>query len=210
MKIKAALFDLDGTLIDSMWVWERLLRDFLVKHNLKPIPEVIDKIAYMSLAQSSVYVRDVYGLSMTAEEILAQWRQAVYHAYAEEITLKPGAKDYLEKQKEKKVKIGLVTACDPTLVQACLKHNGVLDLFDAITYVDDVGIGKQMPDIYEEALRRLQCKAEEAVLFEDILVGVRTAKKMGLHVVAVEDSQEEKEALKQEADLYIRNFLELT
>lgn len=210
MNGKAALFDLDGTLIDSMWVWERLLTDFLANHNLKPIPEVIAKVAYMSLAQSSVYVREAYGLSMSAEEILTEWQTAVYHAYAEEIVLKPGAKDYLERQKAKGVKIGLVTACDPLLVQACLSRNGVLDLFDAITYVDDVGKGKEEPDVYEEALRRLGCKAEESMLFEDILVGVKTGKKMKMYVVAVEDNPEEKDALKQEADLYIKNFLELT
>jgi HAD superfamily hydrolase (TIGR01509 family) len=164
----------------------------------------------MSLVQSSVYVKEIYGLSMTPEEILAEWMDMVYHAYAEEIPLKPGAKEYLEFLKNQGIHIGLVTACAPELCTACLKNNGIDRMFDAITYVDDVGKGKDFPDIYIECLRRLNAEPKNTVLFEDILTGLRTAKKIGLRVVAVEEDNEEDVAmLKQEADLYIKDFYEM-
>lgn len=208
--MKAALFDLDGTLVDSMWVWDRLMVDFLTKYQLPEIPEVMEKVTHMSLVQSAPYVKQAYGLSMTPEEILAEWMDMVYHAYAEEIRLKPGAKEYLESLKNQGIHIGLVTACAPELCTACLKNNEIETLFDTITYVDDVGRGKDFPDIYIECLRRLNAEPKDAVLFEDILTGLRTAKKIGLHVVAVEENNEEDaEILKQEADLYIKDFYEI-
>lgn len=208
--MKAALFDLDGTLVDSMWVWDRLMVDFLTKYHLPELPEVMEKVTHMSLVQSSVYVKERYGLSMTPEEILAEWMDMVYHAYAEQIPLKPGAKEYLADLQNRGVHIGLVTACAPELCTACLKNNGIDNMFETITYVDDVGKGKDFPDIYIECLRRLNCEPKDAVLFEDILTGLRTAKKIGLRVVAVEeDNEEDVETLKQEADFYIKDFYEI-
>lgn len=210
MKMKAALFDLDGTLMDSMWVWDRLMIDFLAKHQLPTVPEIMEKVSHMSLVQSSVYVQQEYAMTMTPGEIYNEWMDMVSHAYAEEVSLKPGAKEYLLQLKAQGTRIGLVTACDRTLCTACLRNNGIYELFDTITYVDEVGKGKDTPDIYIESLRRLDCTAEDAVLFEDILTGLRTAKKIGLRVVAVEENdQDEIEALKQEADLYIKDFYEL-
>lgn len=210
MKMQAALFDLDGTLIDSMWVWAKLMEDFLKKHQIPVIPEVMENVSHMSLVQSAPYVRMVYRLPMTAEEIYQEWTEMVYQSYAEKVPLKKGAKEYLEKLKKEGVKLGVVTACDPALCLACLNHHGMETLFDTITYVDDVGKGKTEPDIYIECLRRLDCNIEDAVLFEDILTGIRTAKKIGLRTVAVEEeSAKEKDLLKQEADLYIRDFSQL-
>lgn len=210
MRMRAALFDLDGTLVDSMWVWDRLMVDFLTKYSLPKIPEVMEKVTHMSLVQSAPYVKAEYSLSMTAEEILNEWMEMVYHAYAEEIRLKAGAGEYLAALKKDGVRIGLVTACAPELCSACLKNNGIDGLFDAVVYVDDVGKGKNFPDIYIECLKRLGCKPTDAVLFEDILTGIRTAKKIGLRVVAVEeDNGADAEVFKQEADLYIKDFHEM-
>ncbi len=210
MQIKAALFDLDGTLVDSMWVWDRLLLDFLQDQNLPTQDGLMKEVAHMSPQQSSVYVKEKYKLSLSAEEIHQTWMEMAYFSYAEKVALKNGAKEYLAILKEKGVKLAIVTACDPRLLKACLTHVGVYDLFDAVVYVDDVGKGKNFPDIYIEALKRLNTAPKDAVLFEDILVGIRTAKKLGLQVVAVEEvDQEDVEALKKESDLYIHDFTEL-
>lgn len=205
---RAALFDLDGTLVDSMWVWDRLLIDFLDRHGFETPPHVLNQVAYMSLTQSSAYVRKEFGLSVTPEEIRQEWTDMVYEAYSQKIGLKPGAEEYLHELKEQGVRLGVATSCDRALCEACLKNNGIYDMFDVYTYADEVGKGKSSPDIYLECLRRLDCPAEDSVLFEDILTALRTAKAIGMKVVIVEDASAEPDraALKAEADLYIRDF----
>lgn len=203
-----ALFDLDGTLIDSMWIWDRLMIDFAERHKITTPEYVMNEVAHMSMVQSSVYVRDELGLNMTADEIYAEWTNDLREAYAFKIKTKPGAEQYLKFLKEINVKIGLVTACDRELSKACLKNNGIYDLFDALIYVDDVGKGKNFPDIFEKSLEILGCKPSESVLFDDIAISLRTAKKLGITTVAVEDNPtpEERKYLLKEADYYIKGF----
>lgn len=209
MKYQAILLDMDGTLIDSMWVWQELLCGFLQNHQLQVVPEVVEQIQKMTLPQSSRYVREYYHLSLTPEEILDEWRASVYRAYAEAVPLKHGAKEFLMRCKKNGRKLALVTACDPVLTQVCLNRHGVFALFDTVVYAEEVGAGKEKPDIYQKALTAIGCSAEEAVLFEDILPAVRTGKAMGMFTVAVADAQTEREIIESEADLYIRDFTEL-
>lgn len=209
--IKAVLFDLDGTLVDSMWVWYGLMDDFAEKYNVD-IPEyVYEEVSNMSIAQSSAYIPHELMLSITAEELYAEWMAIVNDAYAKKVKLKKGAGDFLRKLKENGIKLGIVTACTRELCEICLKNNKIYDLFDTITYVDEVGKGKREPDVYLECLRRLECKTEEAVLFEDILQGVRTAKLIGMKVVAVEDedSLNDAEKIKEISDVYIQDYYEI-
>ena len=209
-KIKAALFDLDGTLVDSMWVWDRLLIDFLTKYNIDMPDGILSEVAHMSMVQSSVYVQKELGLPMSPEEIRLEWTGMINDAYSHKIKTKPGAEAYLRKLKAENIYLGITTACDPVLCTACLKHNNIYNLFDTITYVDDVGKGKNFPDIFIECLRRLDCRPEEAVLFDDILSAIKTAKSIGMLTVAVEDGNDEavKELIVKESDFYIRDFLE--
>ena len=92
-----------------------------------------------------------------------------------------------------------------------MEKNNIAELFDVITYADEVGKGKNFPDIYVECLKRLGCGAEEAVLFEDILVAIRTGKKLGMKTVAVQDDSAEPDwdEMRKEADLFIKDFTEI-
>ncbi len=208
---QAAIFDLDGTLIDSMWIWENLLVDFLKARNLVAPEHMLNEVTHMSLVQSSAYVQEFFQLPMTPAEVHKEWTDTVYAAYAEKIKLKPGAKEYLHYLKDQGVKLAVATSCDPRLCQACLKQNGVLPLFDVITYADEVGKGKNYPDIYLECLKRLNCSLKDAVLFEDILVALRTGKSIGMRVIIMEDQSAKPDwpLLKKEADRYIQSFHEL-
>lgn len=207
-RFKAALFDLDGTLVDSMWVWERLMIDFVEKYKLETPQYIYDEVAHMSLAQSSVYVRQELGLSMTPDEIYAEWSGTLKDAYANKIKAKSGAEAYIKRLSEYGIRIGLATACDPVLGELCLKNNNLYGLFDTMVYVDDVGKGKNFPDIFLRCLDNLSCKPEETVLFDDIIVSIKTAKSMGMATVAVEESKDAavKEQLIKEADYYITDF----
>ncbi|MBQ4145325.1 MAG: HAD family phosphatase [Clostridia bacterium] len=212
MKIKkAAIFDMDGTLIDSMWVWRNLLKDFLRKLNIEAPEHILNEVTHMSIKQSSAYVQEYFNLPMTAEEVRLEWREMVYNAYSENIKLKMGAEEYLRSLKNKGVKLAIATSCDKGLCEICLENNNIDELFDVITYADEVGKGKNFPDIYVECLKRLGCVAEETVLFEDILVAIKTGKKLGMKTVAVQDDSAEPDwdEMKKEADLFIKDFTEI-
>lgn len=186
-----AIFDLDGTLINSMWVWESLLIDFLNKYHLRPSEHLLNEVTHMSLVQSSAFVQKHFNLPQSAEEIHQEWVETAAHAYAEKIELKDGAYEYLLQLKKQGIRLGIATSCDRHLCESCLKNNGIWDYFDAITYADEVGKGKNHPDIYLESLQRLRGDVKKAVLFEDILVAMRTAHSIGLDTVIVQDSSAE-------------------
>lgn len=210
--IKAAIFDLDGTLVDSMWVWDRLMRDFLFKYNLVASEEMYRRVAFMTLVQSSEYFcREFETLDRTPGQVRAEWKEMVYHSYAEKVMLKPGVKEFLQRLKQNGVKTAIATACAVELAEACLKHNGIFEMFDEIVYADEVGGSKETPKIFEECLRRLGCSADEAVLFEDILVALNSAKQINLHTVIIEDdaAKADRDELKRLADRYILDFTEI-
>ncbi len=208
--MKAVLFDLDGTLVDSMWIWSTFLTDYLETYfQITPTEEMCDAVRHMSLMQSSVYVREELRLSETPEEIRAAWMDMVYDAYANKIQLKPFVREYIHHLRGEGVKIGLVTACDMQLCKACLSGNHAEALFDAVIYADEVGAQKSEPEIYLAALKKLGTEPKDAALFDDIITAIRAAKKAGLYTVAVLDENSTKnEALKGAADIYISDFSE--
>ncbi|HIV86269.1 MAG TPA: HAD family phosphatase [Candidatus Monoglobus merdigallinarum] len=205
------IFDLDGTLIDSMWIWDNLLIDFLAQYGYETPNALLSEVAYMSLEQSARRVSELYRLPLSPKEILGAWTDMIYDSYASKITLKPGVFEYLNLLKRQGKKIALATANSAELTAACLKNNGILGCFDVFTYVDEVGAGKSSPKVYLECLRRMNADPADTVLFEDILEALNTAKSIPLDVVIVEDlsAENDKPALMKKADLYIRSFCEL-
>ena len=211
MDFQAAIFDLDGTLIDSMWVWDQLLIDYLADYGYEVYPEILNEVTYMTLQQSSRYIKEQYGLPHAAEEIVKEWRGMVFEYYQKKIPLKPGAKEYLAALRDKGVKMAVATSCDAALCEAVLNAHGIYDLFQTIVFSDEVGRSKDYPDIYLECMRRLEVEPEQCMLFEDILTAVRTAHGIGLRVTAVQDefAGPEQDALRLEAERYIKDFTEL-
>ncbi len=211
MEWKAAIFDLDGTLLDSMWVWDRLLIDYLAEYGYEVYPEVLNEVTYMTVQQSSKYIKERYNLPLTAEKIMQQWRDMVLEYYQSKIPMKTGAKEYLRRLRENGIKLAVATSCMKELCEAALKSHGIYDWFDVIVYSDEVGKSKDCPDIYLECAKRLGVEIVDCMLFEDILTAVHTAHEIGLRVTVIEDefSGAEQEALRLEADCYVHDFTEL-
>lgn len=208
--IKGAIFDLDGTLIDSMGVWEKVDRDFLEKRNIE-IPEDLSKaIRHMTFRDAALYFKDRFQLPEDIDSIMREWDAMVYYEYAHNIALKPGAREYITCLKERGIKVGLATSSRSSLLEAVLKNNGVLYYFDAIATIDEVK-GIRGSRIFYLAAQKLGLKPDECVVFEDILVAVLSAKEAGMKVVGVFDecSRHEMEEIKYHADMYIKDFSQL-
>lgn len=208
---KGAIFDLDGTLLDSMDVWTGVDADFFAKRHMTVPEDYIEIIAPLGFAAAAAYTVQRFGLKEKEEDIIQEWYGMAQRAYAESVVLKPFAKEYLDVLKKRGVRCAAATASDAALFEPCLKRNGIFDYFDTIVTVRDVNRGKGFPDIYELAAKQLGLHAQDCAVYEDILKGVEGAKAGGFFAVAVEElhSKHEKEQIIKSADLYITSWKSL-
>lgn len=209
--IKGVIFDLDGTIIDSMWVWSQLDIDYLeIKGH--SMPETLrSEISHLNFYQTAVLFKDKFKLSDSIEKILSDWHNMAFNYYAKKVKLKSGVIDFLENLKSNKIKIALATSNSLPLLEVCLKNNGIYDYFDSITTTDEVSNGKNFPDIYFLAAKKIGIPPKNCLVFEDILPAIQGAKAANMKVVAVKDSEclDSKEELLKYADAYIDSFLDL-
>src|SRR5690554_6721296 len=148
LDFKAAIFDLDGTLLDSMWVWEQIDLDFLAERNLKVPAKYITEITSKSFREAAEYTITLFGLEESVEEIIREWNKRAMEKYSYDVPLKPHAKEYLLFLKTHGIKLGTATALPKVLYEPALRNNGVYELFAAHTSTDEVGRGKGCPDVY--------------------------------------------------------------
>lgn len=210
-EIKAIIFDLDGTLIDSMYVWRKIDIDFLAERGLKVPPDYEQAIKTMHFETAAEYTIARFGFKESPQEIMSIWLNMALNEYAHNVRLKDNAEELLKRLKTLSVKIGIATSSKPILAEPVLKNNGVYDCFDIICYTSEVSLDKRHPDIYLLTAKKLGVKPEECVVFEDIIDGINGAKLAGMKTIAVYDegSADDVEVLKSIADKYIYSFTEL-
>lgn len=209
--IKGAIFDLDGTLVDSMWVWSQIDVDYL-KSKGHAMPENLNsEICHLSFTQTANYFKERFNLSDSIENILEDWHNMAFHHYSENVKLKDGVKQFLDKLNKKNIKIALATSNSKPLLEACLKNNGIYDYFDSITTTDEVSNGKNCPDVYLLAAKKLNVEPANCIVFEDILPAIKGAKAANMTVVAVHDkhSLNDLDEIIQTSDKYINSYFEL-
>lgn len=207
--IKAAIFDLDGTLVDSMWVWDKINDDMFKELDMDKPATFRQEINHLSFKETAIYFKNKYSPNSTVEELMQSWNDNSYNYYANEVKLKKGAKAFLEALKNNNIKIGLATSNSTTLLEAALKNNDIYDLFDSITTTGEVNRGKNFPDVYLLAANKLGVNPNECIVFEDIIAAVKGAKSAGMKVIAVHDNNEDETELKNFADKYIYDYTEL-
>ena len=202
-----AIFDVDGTLLDSMSIWDTVGEDYLRSIGYRPKENLNEVFKDMSLDQAARYYQAEYGVALSVEEVTAGVNAMLEDFYRHRAPLKPGAGAFVEGLFRRGVRLCIATATDRYLVEAALERCGVLSRFERIFTCGEVGHGKDEPDIFEAALRFLGTERSKTVVFEDALYAARTAKRAGFKVAAVYDSHERgQEALKALADIYLVDF----
>jgi thiamine-phosphate pyrophosphorylase len=209
--IKGAIFDLDGTLIDSMGVWDNIAYEYLKTKGISPEKNLGDILKSMSMQQGADYVKDTYLIKETSKEIIAGINKLIARKYEEELPVKEGAIELIEELKMLDVKMCVATATDYYLANSCLKRLGIRKFIKDIYTCNDFQGGKDEPEIFEYALKQLGTNKEETYVFEDSLHAIKTAKRAGFKVVAVYDEVFTQESIdiKKVADIYIDNMREL-
>ena len=209
--MKAAIFDLDGTLVDSMWVWEKIDIDYLSSKNLTVPSTLKDEISHLSFTDVALYFKNTFNLSDSLEDILNTWNEMAFNHYSNNVKLKPGVLEYLEYLKKNNIKIGLASSNNLTLIEAVLKANKIYDYFDSITTTDESQKNKSNPDVYLLAAKKLNIQPVDCVVFEDIVAAVKGAKLANMKVIAIYDdaSKDNKDTLSKLADQYIYDYKEL-
>nr|WP_317412170.1 HAD family phosphatase [uncultured Solibaculum sp.] len=206
MRFDGFIFDLDGTLADSMWLWDGLLDQWLMHRGFGPQPGLAEEIAHMTATQSAELAVKRFHLSETPEQVMGQWTQLSMDAYAHKIQPKPGAVDFLKCLKAQGMPIALATSCIPETAYAFLDAHDIRPLIDAIVFTDQVARGKEYPDVYLEAARRIRVNPQKCVVFEDIPQAVKGVRAAGMALVGVSDPHCDQTLLKEKADLFIPDF----
>lgn len=208
---KSVIFDLDGTLVDSMWIWREIDIRFLGKYGLQ-VPEGLnDALEGYSFHETAVYFKEHFDLPLNTEEIMETWNQMAADIYIHEIPLKKGVREFITLLQEKNMKLGIATSNSRELTKACLESKGILNAFDYICTSDEVPRGKPEPDVYLHAAEAIGADPEETLVFEDIPYGLLAGKRAGMTVCAVKDPYSEgsmKEKL-QIADYYIDSYYDV-
>ena len=208
---KAMLFDLDGTLVDSMWMWEAIDIEFLGAYGYECPDDIQRAIEGMSFSETAVYFKERFDLPLSLDEIKAVWTRMSIDKYRHEVPLKPGVREFLKYCKENGIRTGIGTSNGSEIVDAVLTSLKVKEYFDAVVTACEVAHGKPEPDIYLEVAKRLGVQPEKCLVFEDIPAGIMAGKAAGMPVIAVEDDfsadlMDEKREL---ADAVISDYREL-
>lgn len=209
--IEAVIFDLDGTLIDSMWMWHSIDEIYLNRFGLT-VPDTLQKnIEGMSFSETAFYFKNTFGIKDSVEKMKTDWNEMATDMYTKEVKLKKGAKEILTLLSQNKIKTGIATSNSRELTQLVLKALNINDCFETIVTGCDVTSGKPNPDIYLLAADKLKVMPVRCLVFEDIPNGIIAGKKANMKVCAVDDlySKNIEQRKRRLADYFINDFNEV-
>ena len=208
---RAVIFDLDGTLVDSMWMWKAIDIEYLGRFGLSCPPDLQKAIEGMSFSETAIYFKERFSIPDSTDEIKAEWTRMSIDKYRTQVPLKKGAGEFLQSLKERQIPMGIATSNGRHIVDAVLTALKIDGFFSNITTGCEVAMGKPAPDIYLKVAKELGASPETCLVFEDVPAGIQAGKAAGMTVVAVEDPFSRKMRREEEelADYFISDFLEL-
>ncbi|MGN0170268.1 MAG: HAD family hydrolase [Lachnospiraceae bacterium] len=208
---EAIIFDMDGTLIDSMWVWTKLDQKFFEERNMS-MPDTLAKdIEGLSMQETAEYFIRTFHLDYEIQELMQIWNEMASWEYANEVPYKKGAFRFLKQVKKLGIKTGIATSNSRELVEMADKRLHFMSYIDVLVTTNEVPNGKPAPDIYLKVAKALQVDPEKCLVFEDIPSGILAGKNAGMATCAVQDDfsahlEEEKRHL---ADYFIDSFQDI-
>ena len=192
-KFKGVIFDLDGTLFDSMGIWKEVDLAFFKNHGMKMPSDYQDKIKDMHFKTMAIYTKERFHMRSSINDIMDEWCELCYEKYANDVPLKSGVKEFLDLLKDNGIKIAFATANTTELSEVCLKNNGIFEYFHTGAYLHETETDKSNPDVYLLACERLGLSPNECIVFEDLLAGIKGAVKGGFAVCGVYDRHSRKD-----------------
>ena len=210
--IDAIIFDVDGTLADSMWMWKQIDIEYLGRFGIELPKDLQKNIEGMSFRETAEYFKSHFPITDSIDEMMADWNKMAAHKYRYEIPLKKGALKFINWCKDKGILLGIATSNSVELLTYLLEAHKLENFFDVIITGSDGLKGKPAPDMYLEVAKRLDTEPSKCLVFEDIIPGILAGKRAGMRVCAIDDeySKDVLSEKKNEADYFIESFEELS
>ena len=208
IKLDAAIFDLDGTLLDSMPLWLNCAERYISSLGLEPEKDLGRKLFSMNMKEGTYYLKTKYHLKFSDQEICDGVNQVIANAYKEEVPFKPGAKEFLQKLRESGTKIALCTNTDRVIFTPALERLNAINYFDFIFTASETGMSKSKPEIFYKICLEMEAEPGNTWIFEDSLYALQTARNAGIRTCAIYDetSENDAEEIKQISSLYCKNY----
>lgn len=207
--IDAIIFDIDGTLVDSMHVWTDIDDIFLEKYHLEEPENFHEGMEGKSYSETAQYFLDLFPqLPHTKQELEDEWHEMAFEIYTKELQLKKGAYDFIVSMHNAGIKLGIATSNSRDLAEGLLKNNAVWPYLDSVWTSDEAKAGKPAPDVYLKVAESLGVEPERCLVFEDVPNGILAGKNAGMKVCAVEDpfSKAQEKRKRELADYYIQDY----
>ncbi len=208
---KVYLFDMDGTLVDSMPYWARSVLKILEEEGIAYTPEMIRTFTALGYIGTAKYYREHFGMTQSVDELVRRMKNNAIHEYTYNVTAKPFVPEYIRKLTKQGIRCCVLTASPHEITDVCLQRNGIFDLFTYVWSADDFGISKNNESIYSMVADKMGCAVTDIRFFDDNLLALEAGKRAGMELVGVYDtySEDVKESIQAIVDTYIDSFEEL-
>ncbi len=210
-KVKACLFDMDGTIINSMGIWKDIDVEFFSKYNIEMPEDFQAVIEGLSIVEIANYVDENFNFPLTVEEMIDEWNDMAYDQYATKVGYKESAREFLLWCRTNNIKTGVATSNSTYLYNAVSNNLGICDLIDTVVTGEDVDNGKPNPECYLRVAKNLGVDPSECVIFEDLVLGILAGRGAGMKTCAMYDeySLYQDDAKRKEADYYYNSFSDI-
>ncbi|MST74616.1 HAD family phosphatase [Roseburia sp. MUC/MUC-530-WT-4D] len=205
MSIKGIIFDADGVLLDSMGIWDQAPEMYLRSKGITPEKHLGQKMFAMSMTEGAEYIKKHYLVDFPVTKILDGVTDTICTFYEQEVLLKPGVEETLRWIQKQRIPMTVATSSEKNVISKAFERLGIFSCFQQVFSCEEVGAGKDRPDIYYAAQQEMACRVEETIVFEDSFYALQTAKKAGFVTVGVYDrfSENQREEIQMLADHYL-------